>query len=110
MNLVINGTLVFGSRGGMRRYVIGDAALQVSPTDEQTIGDTLYQVLADSDVRRDLRSRGLSQARRFSSSDAAYRTMKVFATAQGGNCCGCSFSRPAPRPYGQGAVRDACCI
>ncbi|MDA2910039.1 hypothetical protein MYX04_03785 [Nitrospiraceae bacterium AH_259_D15_M11_P09] len=85
MNLVINWTLVFGSRGGMRRYVIGDAALQVSPTDEQAIGDTLYQVLADSDVRRDLRSRGLSQARRFSSSDAAYRTMKVFATAQGGN-------------------------
>lgn len=71
------------SNAGSLPEVVGDAALQVFPTDEQAIEEALHRVLTDPELRRDLRERGFRQAARFSWPETARQTLKVFALACG---------------------------
>lgn len=78
------GVPVVTSNAGSLPEVAGDAAIQVAPTDEPAIADTLHRVLGDPGLRDDLRARGFRQAARFGWPEAARQTLKVFATARGG--------------------------
>jgi glycosyltransferase involved in cell wall biosynthesis len=69
------------SNAGSLPEVVGDAALQVPPTDEPAIEEALYRVLTDPGLRQELRTRGLRQAARFSWRKAASETLNVFALA-----------------------------
>jgi glycosyltransferase involved in cell wall biosynthesis len=73
------GTPVVASNAGSLPEVVGDAGLLVSPTDESAIEHALFRVLTDSNLRQDLRARGFRQAARFSWSETARQTLKVFA-------------------------------
>jgi glycosyltransferase involved in cell wall biosynthesis len=77
------GIPVVVSNTGSLPEVVGEAALQGSPTDEPAIQGALYRVLTDPDLRRDLRARGLRQAARFSWTETARQTLKVFETVLG---------------------------
>jgi glycosyltransferase involved in cell wall biosynthesis len=77
------GIPVVVSNAGSLPEVVGEAALQVSPTDEPAIQGALYRVLTDPDLRRDLRARGLRQAARFSWTETARQTLKVFEAVLG---------------------------
>jgi len=77
------GVPVVVSNAGSLPEVVGDAALQVSPTDEEGIEDALDRVLTDANLREELRSRGLRQAARFSWLEAARATLKVFDSVVG---------------------------
>lgn len=77
------GVPVVTSNAGSLPEVVGDAALQVSPTDEEAIEDALYRVLTDASLREELRVRGLRQATRFSWPEAARQTLIVFETVVG---------------------------
>jgi glycosyltransferase involved in cell wall biosynthesis len=58
--------------------VVGEAALQVSPTDVRGWMTALERVLSDADLRRDLSARGPRQAARFTWLDAARQTRAVY--------------------------------
>lgn len=78
------GVPVVASSAGSLPEVVGDAALQVSPTDEPAIEDALHRVLTDPGLRDDLRARGFRQAARFSWPETARQTLKVFAAVRNG--------------------------
>jgi glycosyltransferase involved in cell wall biosynthesis len=75
------GIPVVVSNAGSLPEVVGDAALQVPPTDELAIEEALYRVLTDPGLRQELRARGLRQAALFSWRKAATETLNVFALA-----------------------------
>lgn len=75
------GVPVVTSNAGSLPEVVGDAALQVSPTDEEAIEDALERILTDASLREELRARGLRQAARFSWQKAATETLNVFELA-----------------------------
>jgi glycosyltransferase involved in cell wall biosynthesis len=75
------GIPVVVSNAGSLPEVVGDAALQVPPTDEPAIEEALYRVLTDPGLRQELRARGLRQAARFGWRKAASETLNVFALA-----------------------------
>ncbi len=77
------GVPVVASTAGSLPEVVGDAGLQVPPTDELAIEDALYRVLTDAGLRDDLRAQGFRQAARFSWPEAARQTLKVFAAVRG---------------------------
>jgi len=72
------GIPVVVSNAGSLPEVVGDAALQVPPTDEAAIEEALYRVLTDPGLRQELRARGLRRAARFSWRKAASETLSVF--------------------------------
>ena len=78
------GTPVVTSRNGSLGEVAGEAAEFVEPTDVASIAAALRRVLGDSDRRAGLREKGLVQAARFSWSNAAAQTRRVYARALGG--------------------------
>jgi glycosyltransferase involved in cell wall biosynthesis len=77
------GVPVVASNAGSLPEVLGDAGLLVAPTGEDAIEDALYRVLTDSALRNDLRARGYQQASRFSWTETARQTLKVFAQVCG---------------------------
>jgi glycosyltransferase involved in cell wall biosynthesis len=72
------GTPVVASNAGPLPEVVGDGGILVDPTDEPAIGEALARVLTDDGLRQELRARGLRQAARFSWTEAARQTLKVF--------------------------------
>jgi glycosyltransferase involved in cell wall biosynthesis len=74
------GVPVLTSRAGSLPEVVGDAALQVSPTDDDAIEAALYRLVSEPELRKALRERGLRQAQRFSWSETARQTLKVFSS------------------------------
>jgi alpha-1,3-rhamnosyl/mannosyltransferase len=58
--------------------VTGDAALCFDPTDVEAIAGALHQILTDSRLRADLRSRGLDRAARFSWERTARETLDLY--------------------------------
>jgi glycosyltransferase involved in cell wall biosynthesis len=75
------GTPVVASNRASLPEVLGDAALQVDPTDPRALGEALEAVLSRADVREDLRDRGRRWARRFSWDRCAELTCEVYRDA-----------------------------
>ncbi len=61
--------------------VAGDAAILVSPEDEDAMVEALQRLLMDGELRRTLRQRGLARASRFSWAQAALQTTAVYQVA-----------------------------
>lgn len=57
--------------------VVGDAGVMVDPLDVDAIADGLKRIVEDSDLRRQLRAKGLERARRFSWDRTAALTFSV---------------------------------
>ena len=60
------------------REVAGEAACVVPATDDRTLAEAIAAVVADEGLARDLRSRGLAHARRFSWERTAAETVRVY--------------------------------
>jgi glycosyltransferase involved in cell wall biosynthesis len=73
-----SGCPVVTTRGGSLAEVAGDAALQVDPEDPPAIGDALFRIASDSELRADLVRRGKAQAPRFSRAAQARRMAEVY--------------------------------
>ncbi len=58
--------------------VAGDAALMVSPTDEEALADALWRALDDTALRDTLRRRGFDQVRRFTWEAAAQQLLASY--------------------------------
>jgi glycosyltransferase involved in cell wall biosynthesis len=65
------------------RSIAGDAALTFAPTDASALGRTLWRVLADEELAKELSERGRGRASSFRWEDTAQRTLAVYeAVAQ----------------------------
>lgn len=63
--------------------VVGDAALTFDPTNVDVIADALNRLLADADLRADLRQRGLRRAAQFSWERTARQTLELYRSVAG---------------------------
>lgn len=72
------GTPVIASRAASIPEVVGDAGMLVDPYDVEALAETLYQVAVDSDLKADLRRRGLERVRLFSWEKCARETLSVY--------------------------------
>ncbi len=77
------GTPVITSNTSSLPEVVGDAALLVDPYDIDAIADALARLLADADLRQQLRAAGLARARRFSWEQTARETIAAYRLALG---------------------------
>ena len=64
--------------------VAGDAALLVDPRSPEALAEALRRLLTDTELRAELRQRGLAQARRFDWTESAARTLRVYEDAARG--------------------------
>lgn len=58
--------------------IVGDAALTFDPTNVEAMAAALDRLLSDSELRAELRQRGLERAQRFSWAETARRTLGVY--------------------------------
>ncbi len=72
------GCPVISSNAASLPEVAGDAAILVDPKDTQGFTDAMARVLADADLRRDLRERGLTRAARFTWDRTARNMVAVY--------------------------------
>jgi glycosyltransferase involved in cell wall biosynthesis len=78
------GCPVISSQASSLPEVAGEAALLVDPLDPERMSATLAGLLANDELRRDLRQRGLAQAARFSWDRTAQQMVAVYQkVAQG---------------------------
>jgi glycosyltransferase involved in cell wall biosynthesis len=75
------GTPVLTSNISSLPEAAGDAALMVNPYDVEALAAGLHWLLTDEPLRHELRSAGLSHARRFTWSHTAQETMRVYRRA-----------------------------
>jgi glycosyltransferase involved in cell wall biosynthesis len=75
------GTPVVTTTSSSLPEVVGDAGLMVPPTDAEALGAALLRLLNDAELRAELRERGFRQARRFSWSVTAERTLAAYQDA-----------------------------
>ena len=71
------GTPVVTANTSALPEVAGDAALLVDPTSVEQIADAMERIVDDSSLRKQLRSRGLAQAARFSWAGTATGVRKL---------------------------------
>ncbi|MGQ9492494.1 MAG: glycosyltransferase family 4 protein [Anaerolineae bacterium] len=72
------GTPVITSNVSSLPEVVGDAAWMVDPCDSEALAEAMKQVLSDLALRNQMVSRGLTQARRFTWSQAAEKLLAVY--------------------------------
>ena len=72
------GTPVVTSNVSSLPEVVGDAAILVDPNSAEEIADAIYQILIDEHLALSLRSAGLTQAAKFTWSNTALQTYKVY--------------------------------
>ncbi|MBC7227266.1 MAG: glycosyltransferase family 4 protein [Thermoflexales bacterium] len=72
------GTPVVCSDATSLPEVAGDAALRVSPSDEEGWADAMYRALTDAHLREELQARGLERARAFTWKRTAEETVQVY--------------------------------
>ncbi|MEW6248462.1 MAG: glycosyltransferase family 1 protein [Nitrospirota bacterium] len=72
------GCPVISSNAASLPEVAGDAAILVDPKDTQGFSDAMARVLADADLRRDLREKGLTQAAQFTWDRTAREMVAVY--------------------------------
>jgi glycosyltransferase involved in cell wall biosynthesis len=78
------GTPVVTSTSSSLPEVVGEAGLTVDPTDVDALAEALLRLLGDAELRAELQTRGLRQARRFSWRETAERTLAAYEDAAGG--------------------------
>jgi glycosyltransferase involved in cell wall biosynthesis len=72
------GTPVVVSRAASLPEIVGEAGLLVDPQGVTQIGRAIVSVLSDETLRRELREKGLAQARRFSWQKTAQQTLAAY--------------------------------
>ena len=77
------GVPVVASAAGALPEVLGDAALLVRPEDHHSLAKAMARALADGELRRELRERGLARAREFSWESTARQTIAVYRAVMG---------------------------
>jgi glycosyltransferase involved in cell wall biosynthesis len=75
------GTPVVTSNVSSLPEVVGDAALLVDPHDECALTEAMARALSDTELRQDMRARGLERARHFSWERSARETLAVYEEA-----------------------------
>jgi glycosyltransferase involved in cell wall biosynthesis len=78
LEAMASGTPVVTSNVSSLPEVAGDAAVLVDPYDPNAIANGIYQVLTDSEFRRDLRARGTARARQFSWEQSVRRVREIY--------------------------------
>lgn len=63
--------------------VVGDAAITVDPSDGDALCDAILRILSDTQLRADLRRKGLARAQDFSWARCAGQTVELYRTAIG---------------------------
>jgi glycosyltransferase involved in cell wall biosynthesis len=81
LEAMASGTPVVTSTAGAVAEVVGDAALKVDPFDVDGWARALGSVLENSNLRCELRERGLARSRKFSWDVAARQTFEVYTEA-----------------------------
>jgi glycosyltransferase involved in cell wall biosynthesis len=61
--------------------VVGDAGVLVDPLDVEAIADGIRRLVQDSELRTELRQKGLLRAKEFSWDETAHRTLDMAAAA-----------------------------
>ncbi|WP_286976322.1 glycosyltransferase family 4 protein [Acetomicrobium sp. UBA5826] len=79
------GTPVVTSNISSLPEVVGDAAILVDPNSAEEIADAIYQVLIDEHLALSLRSAGFTQATKFTWSNTALQTYKVYESTVKGS-------------------------
>lgn len=72
------GTPVLCSDASSLPEVVGDAAMKVDPYDVEGLAEAMKRVLADANLREELRARGLERARQFTWERTARETVAVY--------------------------------
>jgi glycosyltransferase involved in cell wall biosynthesis len=80
------GTPVVTSSSSSIPEVVGDAALMVDPHDVEGLSAAIERVLADKDLRADLRKKGLDRAKLFSWEKVASETLQVYSEVYAQGC------------------------
>ena len=83
LEAMASGAPVVCSNASSLPEVAGDAALMVNPEDAGAFARAVERVLADPDLRRDLRARGLLRAAEFTWERTARQTMEAYASVLG---------------------------
>lgn len=78
------GTPVLTSNGASLPEVVGEAGLMVAPLDIDAMAAALERLLHDTDLRAELRARGLQRARQFAWQHSAERTHAVYTRVASG--------------------------
>jgi glycosyltransferase involved in cell wall biosynthesis len=78
------GTPVVCSDAASLPEVVGDAALRVSPSDEEGWAEAMRRALTDVSLREELRVRGLERARAFTWEQTAQETVRVYTELAAG--------------------------
>ncbi|MBI5303378.1 MAG: glycosyltransferase family 4 protein [Chloroflexi bacterium] len=72
------GTPVVTTNASSLPEVVGDAALQVSPDDDDALADAITRALTDRALREQMRARGLARAAQFSWTRAGNETAAIY--------------------------------
>ena len=72
--------VIVGNRTSLPE-VVGDAALMIDPFDINAIAAAIQKVISDSDLRSELRAKGLQRANQFDWKETARRTLAVYEKA-----------------------------
>ncbi len=78
LEAMASGTPVITSNLSSLPEVVGDAALLIDPYDADAIADAMRRVLLDSDLRDDLRQRGLRRVGEFSWDRSVRRVREIY--------------------------------
>ena len=78
LEAMASGTPVITSNLSSLPEVVGDAALLIDPYDADAIADAMRRVLLDSDLREDLRLRGLRRVAEFSWDRSVRRVREIY--------------------------------
>ncbi len=80
LDAMASGVPVITSNASSLPEVVGGAAIQVAPDDEQAIADAMMRALSDKPLREEMRARGIAQAKKFSWEHAAQETVAIYRT------------------------------
>ncbi len=78
LDAMASGVPVVTSNVASLPEVVGDAALQVSPTDDAALADAIVRALTDEALRAQMIARGLTQAAQFSWERAGHETVALY--------------------------------
>src|SRR6185312_5340968 len=78
LEAMASGTPVITSNVSSLPEVVGDAALLIDPYEPRAIADAVRRVLADPELREDLRQRGLRRVKEFSWERSVRRVREIY--------------------------------